>query len=221
MIELKKKTSGMGSLTRTGIVLLTLACFIDLSSCGGDDEEAAPSNQIKLDGQTIKFDEADLGSILNIEDELGNYSYHEFFLTSEGLTMSETGSLSGSGDMVVFGLISESSTELKEGTYELKLNTEIGDVDYFEVYSNLTESGMDTYYAAYRGTIKVSKSGDNYTLTFDIDVFTSQTETSQEEFVDGSIIGNYKGTVDVITGGGSAKLPAARTTKGKRTFTWL
>lgn len=195
------------------------AFLLVLTSCG-DDEKATPSNQIKLDGQTIKFDEADIGSQLEIEDDFGSYSYHEFFLTSEGLTMSETGSLSGSGDMVAFGLISQSTTELREGTYDLKLNTEIGDVDYFEVYSNLTESGLDTYYAAYRGTVKVSKSGDDrYTLTFDIDVFTSETESTDEEFVDGKIEGNYKGTVDVITSGATRK-HSGRVTKGKRTFSW-
>lgn len=204
-------------------MLKATVLFVGLSlvlvSCG-DDEKATPSNQIKLDGQTIKFDEADIGSQLEIDDDFGNYSYHEFFLTSEGLTMSETGSLSGSGDMVAFGLISQSTTELQEGTYDLKLNTEIGDVDYFEVYSNLTESGPDTYYAAYRGTVKVSKSGeDRYTLTFDIDVFTSQTESADEEFVDGTIEGNYKGTVDVITSGGTRK-HSGRLPKGKRTFTW-
>lgn len=201
------------------IFWLSMAAVVGLSACGGDDD-AAPSNQVKLDGKTIKFDEADLGSSFDLEGELGTYSYHEFFLTSEGLTMSETGNLSGSGDMVAFGLISESTSELQEGTYELKLNSEIGDVDYFEVYSNLSESGPDTYYAAYRGTVKVSKSGeDRYTLTFNIDIFTSQTESEQEEFVDGTLKGNYKGTVDVITSSGTRK-HSGSITKGKKSFSW-
>lgn len=190
-----------------------------VTACGSDND-STPTNQVKLDGLTIKFDEADIGSQLGIEDDFGNYSYHEFFLTSEGLTMSESGTLSGAGDVVAFGLISESTTELTEGTYELKLNTEIGDVDYFEVYSNLTESGYDTYYAAYRGTVKVSKSGaDRYTLSFDIDIFTAETETADEEFIDGSIKGNYKGTVDVITNSGTRR-SSGQGMKAKRTFTW-
>ncbi len=206
-------------LTISKAMVLFVGLSLALVSCG-DDEKATPSNQVKLDGKTIKFDEADIGSQLELENDFGNYSYHEFFLTSEGLTISETGSLSGSGDMVAFGLISESTTELMEGTYKIKFNTEIGDVDYFEVYSNLTESGYDTYYAAYRGTVKVSKSnGNRYTITFDIDVFTSETESTDEEFVDGTIEGNYKGTVDVITSGGTRK-HSGRLPKGKRTFTW-
>lgn len=190
-----------------------------VTACGSDND-STPGNQVKLDGLTIKFDEADMGSSLNQENESGVYSYHEFYLTSDGLSVSETGSLSGSGDMVAFGLISESDTELLEGTYELKLNTEIGDVDYFEVYSNYSETNLDTYYAAYRGTVKVSKSGeDRYTLSFDIDIFTAETETADEEFIDGSIKGNYKGTVDVISSTTTRK-HADRIAKGKRSFSW-
>lgn len=202
------------------VKMFGLATFaLAVTACSSDDE-STPSNQVKLDGLTIKFDEADVASSLNQENESGPYSYHEFYLTSEGLSMSETGSLSGSGDMVVFGLISESETELLEGTYELKLNTEIGDVDYFEVLSNLSETNLDKRYYAYRGSVKVSKSGDDrYTISFDIDVFTAETETTDEEFVDGSIKGNYKGTVDVITNSGTRK-PSGPVTKGKKTFTW-
>jgi len=210
-------------LARISMMVLTVACFTVLVSCGGDDDDAEPSNQIKLDGQTIKFAEADIESELNQDDDLGEYSYHTFFLTSDGLSMDETGDLSGSGDMVVIGLISDSPTELEEGTYEFGLNSEIGDGDYFEVYSGLSPSGLDTYYAAYRGKVTVSKSGDDkYTLSFDFDVFTSETDTEDEEFVDGKIKGNYKGTVDVITGGEGVKMqkPSGRAAKGKKTFTW-
>lgn len=207
-----KKTSKM-----FWLAMLAVAAMIGLPACGGDD--AAPSNQIKLDGETIKFTEAHIGSQLNAEDELGEYSYHEIFLLSDGLTISESGSLSGSGDMVVLGLLSESVTDLKEGTYALKLNSEIGDIDYFEVYSNLTISGPEVYYAAYRGTVKISKSGDKYTLTFDFDIFTSETETEDEEFVSGKIKGNYKGTIDLIVDGGTRK-PSGKVAKSKKTFTW-
>ncbi len=190
-----------------------------LASCGGDDKEAAPNNQVKLDGETIKFTEAHIGSELNINDEFGEYSYHEIFLLSDGLTMNETGALSGAGDMVRFGLISKSLTELKDGTYNLKLNSEVGDIDYFEVYSNLTIDGPDVYYAAYRGSVKVVKSGEKYTITFNFDIFTSETETTDEEFVEGEIKGNYKGTVDLIVDGGT-RLPSGKAAKSKKTFTW-
>jgi hypothetical protein len=198
---------------------LSMVAVMALAACGGDDD-AAPSNQVKLDGKTIKFDEADLGSQFDIDDDFGTYSYHEFFLTSEGLAVSETGLLSGSGDMVAFGLISESATELQEGTYELKLNTEVGDVDYFEAYYDYSQSNLDTYYAGYRGTVKISKSGiDRYSVSFDIDIFTSESETSDEEFVNGSIKGNYKGTVDLITSSGTRK-HSVRMTKGRKDFLW-
>lgn len=207
-------------LSRLGTLLLMAASAFILPACGDDD--TAPSNQIKMDGMTIKLTEADVESELNIDDELGAYSYHTFYLTSEGLSMDENGSLSGSGDMIVFGLVSETTTELEEGTYTLGLHTEIGDVEFFEVYSDLTESSLDTYYAAYRGTIKVTKTGeDKYTLAFNFDVFTSQKETEEEEFVDGKIQGNYKGVVELITGDTPAKLPSGRALKGKKTFSWL
>lgn len=81
------------------LAILAFISMIGLVACGGDD--AAPSNQIKLDGKTIKFAEAYVNSELDIENEFGEYSYHTFFLTSDGLSVSETGSLSGSGDLLI------------------------------------------------------------------------------------------------------------------------
>jgi hypothetical protein len=53
-------------------------------SCGGDDN-AEPGNQIKLNGETIKFDDAHVDSQLDLDDELGEYSFHTFFLTGDVL----------------------------------------------------------------------------------------------------------------------------------------
>lgn len=198
-------------------MMLAAVSMIGLWNCGGDGD-AEPSNQIKFDGKTVKLVSAWVQSELDIDDELGEYSEHEFAIASEGLTMSETGSLSGSGDMVIFSLLSFSPTHLKEGTYELNLNQEVGDVGYFAIYTGLSSSGLGKYYEAYRGIIKVSNDGDRYTITFDLDIFTSQSNSQPEEFVEGRIKGNYKGTVEVISGnGGPAKRSSA---KGKKSFIW-
>jgi hypothetical protein len=177
--------------------MLATVSMIGLFACGGDDD-AAPKNQIKVNNNTFKFSGAHMQSTLNLENEAGQFSLHTFFLHGGGLLIDEDGDFSGTGEYLEFTLISKNTTSLEEGTYELKLNTDIGDALEFFIYSNLGPDSYDEYYEGYSGTIKVSKSGDKYTLTFNLDVYTIETEDENPEFGNGTLKGNYKGSVVVI-----------------------
>lgn len=83
---------------------------------------------------------------------------------------SDMGDFEGKGDLIVIGLFSPSRQELKEGTYTIQSNNDIG--SFFSImvrnYSSDDSFGKCAHYSAIHGTIDVLKLRDTHKLTLDL-----------------------------------------------------
>lgn len=199
-----KKLSMMKNFARISMILLTLACFVGLSSCGDDEK---PANALKVDGNTLKLKNAYIiyGSG-TIEDE--EYSENIGFITTDGLTYNhDEGELEGTGDMIIFYLLSEGSP-LKKETYELDDSPSIGDLIFFQVGINIVDGEpTEAIYVATDGEMKVtSVSSNKISLKFDFDEYEFETEDDGGTG-EGSITGYFSGKVEFYdeTGTGTRK----------------
>ena len=184
---LKPSFSFLKSLSRIVVLLITVAFFTVLSSCGGDDEK--PANKITVDGNTIKLTH---GYITSINDD--DVSEHIIFLTSEDVNFDE-GDISGTGDVVIFYIASEEPTMVK-GTYKLTASPDYGDLVFFEIGHTVNGQEPESYYVGAEGNVKVtSAKGDKYTFKFDFSEVILSTEEDDTE-IDGKMEGYFSGTLE-------------------------
>jgi hypothetical protein len=146
-----------------------LACVSLLSSCGEDD---ALAKKITIDGEKFSLSHGyiqGLGAGQDNNDDL--VSVYAVVLTTEGLTVVDGGP-EGSGTLIMMQFVSPTSLRLANGTYEV-IDEE---VDFLKnkVFSFATknfdasveDSGEE--YDAVSGTVKISRSGSTYKITFNV-----------------------------------------------------
>lgn len=105
-------------------------------------------------------------------------------LTESGIKAGEDETLAGFGDSFFINLESESSTELLEGEYNINAYEAGLLLDHnFDL-----EGGSGESIAADHGVVTVSRSGDTYTLTFNITL----EDSSEEEALKGTFKGKLK-----------------------------
>lgn len=206
MIELNKKVTAMRIFTRTGMLLLTLSCFIGLSSCGDDEQ---PANQLKVDGRTLKLKNA---YILFSTGTDGDDTYNENigFITTDGLTYDyDDDEFEGTGHLVVFYIVSEGET-LQKDTYELDDSPDIGDLAFFQVGISIEDgSPTEAIYYATEGNVKVtSASSSKVTLKFDFDEY--EFETMEDSGSGEEMTGYFSGKVEFHEESGLATRKAGK-----------
>ena len=184
----------MKSSARISMLLLTVACFAVLSSCGGDDEK--PPNKITVDGNSIKPAHAYMLSTFG-EVEGEEVSEHIIILTTDGLTYDvDEDEMNGSGDLVLMIVGSQGFT-LKKGNYEF------GDDDFEDLYFLRVGLGVEdgliteAVYDGTDGNLQVkSISETKITLKFDFSEYDFETHddfgTAEE-----SLKGYYSGAIEI------------------------
>lgn len=197
------------SVTRISVLLVTVACFTLLSSCGDDEK---PANSLKVDGNSLKLRHA---YILYASGTDGEDEYNESigFITTEDLTYDyDEDEFVGSGDMIFFYLAGEGA-RLQKGTYELDDSPDIGDLVFFQVGITIVDGEpTDAIYYGTEGNLKVTSVSDSkITMKFDFDEYGFETP-DDDGMGEGSMKGYYSGTVEFYdeTGSGSRKAQKLR-----------
>ena len=168
------------------VCLLSLAItMITLGACKKDD----PIHNFFM-YELIKY-EVDEG-ILEYYGKLGDlddaYNF-DVTLYSTGVGFDPlAGTFNGVGNLVVLEMFSDSPDKLSPGTYTYDIDASHDpftfDIGRLGLFVNIDEQS-GTFILINSGTVKVSKSGDNYTFVFDC-----MTSTDKD------ITGSYTGTLD-------------------------
>lgn len=174
------------------LLLLTLSISLVLfTSCGGDDEDNMKSGggSFTVDGTShnLKFAyKEDYGS-----NDNGSFDV-DITLTSKEFDPDDEGENINDISVVYFDLNTNTQNVLQTGTYTYDDERDVLImVDSFIGVGISTDSDGDitggTQYQVIDGTVDVSKSGDNYTIQFDLE----STEGT-------SISGSYTGTLTSV-----------------------
>lgn len=149
-------------------ILLLAAAAVVFSSCKDDDDDKASSSftidgvSTTLKGGALLYDGTPSESPVDGED----IYRHSIGLFGEGVTV-EGSELAGSGNVIDFDVVS-SSTDLEPGTYTYKASEENAAFDLWDGAAHYDwNTQEESEWAVTGGTLKVSKSGDTYTLDFD------------------------------------------------------
>ena len=167
-------------------VLTALLSLSLLSSCSDDD---ALPKKITIDGEKFSLSHGyiqGVGSGLDDNDDL--VSLYMIVLSTEGLTVVDGGPV-GSGAYIMMRLVSPTSISLANGTYQISngesfLKQTAISFAAKNFNADVPESGDE--YDALSGTIKISRSGSTYKITFNVIM-----EDEEENEVE--VKGSYEG----------------------------
>jgi hypothetical protein len=153
------------------------------SSCSKDEE--VPDRLI-IDGTTFKLTNGYIAGYGIETDDNGNQgSLYDILLTSNGITVNG-GDLSGEGQLLVVTIFSASTIELKPGTYDYSDGfIESTLYDAFAADGNF-DSGEGTAYYTNNGTVTISRSGNTWTIKFELDM---EDDSGTDVIVEGSFSG--------------------------------
>ena len=149
--------------------MLALSVFSLLFSACSDDEALA--KKLVIDGETIKLSQGFIQGLGANQDENGDLvSMYVTALTTSGLTIEDGGPV-GEGSVIFMQLVSPTSLQLASGTYTI--NDEESFVknmamSFVMKNYNATSDEAEESYQAVSGTIKISKSGSTYKITFNM-----------------------------------------------------
>ena len=171
-----------------------ILAVVAISSCSSDDDSG--SNQVRFgtgNGQvTVNGNNFDLdkGVILNYGENLGQNTFNfDIELYSGDLTLNQTTGPQGIGNYLYLELHSDQSSNLKNGTYTYgfdSVDLSLTDAE-LEVNYDFETGDSDEFYNVTDGTVELSRSGNTYTLNFDLEVNGSQ-----------SLTGSYVGTLGAV-----------------------
>ena len=165
---------------------LLLALFVlSFASC---EKEEPESNHFEYELIKYEIDEGMIESYGKLNPDATGYNF-DVTLYSTGIVFNPgDGSFTGSGNIVILEMFSESKDELKAGTYTFdnlgSMDPYTFDIGRFGLFVNMDEQ-TGTIILANSGTIKVSQSGDSW--TFDFNCSTS---------ADNTITGSFTGELD-------------------------
>ncbi|MFY0625469.1 MAG: hypothetical protein JXR07_04185 [Reichenbachiella sp.] len=190
------------------IALLSGSLFI---SCGGeDDEDNTPeiANHMIIDG--VEYD-LSAGFIENY----GTDSWHEGYNTdltlySEGISVVNN-ELVGAGHIIYFEMFSSTSSSLDSDDYNYSSNEPhpIGTFDYglYLVNGNFETEEVEDIDDITEGTVSVSLTGNEYSITFDC-----------VSFGEKEMSGYYKGTLEFFDYTEVIESPSTKSLKTKKRF---
>ena len=145
-----------------GSLLLLLLCVAAVS-CGEDDNITVGANVLNVDGTEMEMGEAtfvDYGA-------MGSGINCDVLICSEGMSYNVYNSqVTGRGVFVYFEFITSESMDLASGTYSFSASEQKPGVFTGNSYYADTRSS-DIKAAVKGGRVKVSSSGDSYSLQFD------------------------------------------------------
>jgi hypothetical protein len=145
-------------------ILFLALLAINFQACK-DDDEAKPKNEFTSGGETFSLESGDLSLFVDEHPESGDpvYKWTVFIISDQ---------LADKWHWVSFHLIGDSETSLTEGTYTYDPEYTQDNFTFFfgEVAKNyIVEDGEGDVSEDFEsGTVKVAKSGDTYTITFDV-----------------------------------------------------
>lgn len=186
---MKKFFNGFFTLAVVGSLMI-------LSSCGSDDDALA--KKITIDGEKITLANGYIqGFGADMDDNGDLVSIYGVALSSDGLTLVD-GFPEGDGSIIFMQLISPSSLELVDGTYEINMSESfLKETAFSFVIKNYdaTDDSADNFYYATSGTIKISKSGSTYKIKFNLIMDDDNTEVVEEVEINGSWEGKLTETI--------------------------
>ncbi len=168
-------------------------------SCSSDDDAGTPAapaantfgtgtGQVSVDGIQYTFDK---GLITNFGDDRTDGTFNfEIDLFSGNLTIDPLTGPSGIGNYLTLELNSDQASGPKNGTYtfneddsvDLTVSSGLLDTEY-----NFTSGVSDDSFEAESGTVRINKSGNNYTVTINLVLSNGD-----------SMIGVYTGTLGPV-----------------------
>lgn len=154
---------------RVYIGMFALAAFSILFSACSEDEALA--KKLVIDGESIKLSHGFIQGLGAARDNNGDLvSIYGVGLTTSDLTI-EDGEPVGEGSVIFMQLVSPTSLNLASGTYEVTDNEifekSIAMSFVMKNYDAETNESEESYQAV-SGTIKISKSGSTYKITFNM-----------------------------------------------------
>ena len=169
---------------RKAILLLSTVAFIFLVSCSKDDP-APIVNEVTFDGEVYTTSG---GLILDSGTQGGTHYNYNFYVTDGEISLNgNTLEISASTNFYVYAsLVSVGPDSFTPGNFEYTTSFQLIDKNIFvaPVIYVRGESGFDSTLGT-GGTITVSGSGPNYTVTYDI------------TFGSKILKGTYSGTFDI------------------------
>jgi hypothetical protein len=148
-------------------LFLFAATVLFITSCKSDDKE--PANAFAYDGKTYTLKQAYKDSDSDPQNIGGHDVYDlQFVLASDGITVDDAGDFHGTGNAITFEIFT-SANDIVAGTYSFIENeSDAAALKFYDesvyINYNVDQNTGETHDAGTVGQIKVSKSGDTYTI---------------------------------------------------------
>ncbi len=187
-----KKCKKISSLLLIAIIGLSLS----FTACNDDDDENNDSatGTATVGENTVSFSQGVLEYYGSYQTGADLYQY-TIALFSSGLTYQ---SQSGSGDIMLFDVYTNSST-FEGGTFEFtNYSPEAGKTNTVTLMLNLTASDFTAehmYRATGDGEINITKNGSTYDISFTLSVLEIDQETYNPIGEEQTLTGNYSGSL--------------------------
>lgn len=166
--------------------IILLVAVITIYSCSGDDDNNSNSiNKLIVDGVEYPLES---GTLLNYESDGGIYNI-DLDIQSPGIVVPDCteDSAIGQGQNIYFEMWTSNPDFLDSMTYSIvdEEFLEVGDITTSDYILNFDSDAQEnTWTIISSGTVDVQKSGNNYTISWDL------------TGMDGEVItGNYSGTL--------------------------
>jgi hypothetical protein len=208
-----KNFSRMKNLGRLSTLLLIVACFTVLVSCGDDDEKKKqPKNQIKVDGKTFDFTRGYIVSEQIKDGDIVVGSAHWVYLTGGDLEMEDDLVMTGEGPFLAMYIGSDDNNDLIPGEYDMEYyELDFGNVIFFDLYEKFSlgvedETVVEIFDAWYsgdtEGEVTVSKADDKHVFEIDLDEYYflgDSDDTETEDLVTEDLTGYFSGELEALT----------------------
>lgn len=208
-----KNFSRMKNLGRLSTLLLIVACFTVLVSCGDDDEKKKqPKNQIKVDGKTFDFTRGYIVSEQIKDGDIVVGSAHWVYLTGGDLEMEDDLVMTGEGPFLAMYIGSDDNNDLIPGEYDMEYyELDFGNVIFFDLYEKFSlgvedETVVEIFDAWYsgdtEGEVTVSKADDKHVFEIDMDEYYflgDSDDNETEDLVTEDLTGYFSGELEALT----------------------
>jgi hypothetical protein len=208
-----KNFSRMKNLGRLSMLLLIVACFTVLVSCGDDDEKKKqPKNQIKVDGKTFDFTRGYIVSEQIKDGDIVVGSAHWVYLTGGDLEMEDDLVMTGEGPFLAMYIGSDDNNDLIPGEYDMEYyELDFGNVIFFDLYEKFSlgvedETVVEIFDAWYsgdtEGEVTVSKADDKHVFEINLDEYYflgDSDDNETEDLVTEDLIGYFSGELEELT----------------------
>lgn len=153
----------------TAIVVLAIVFLVSCEEAGAGSDDDSPDSYFTYRGETYELDR--LFRQPQGENEGTNETGFAIGLNmiGPGVTLEDSGLFGGTGDQAYLEVNTATQDTLTEGTYDSAGTAQVGNFSagVYRLGYNFNESTGDTASPS-TGSVTVSKSGDTYTIEFDV-----------------------------------------------------